>query len=318
MKPNESFTHFALSVIDELQQENRFSSAHIYQYALRALTQSIGGGTLFWGGVTKSAMKKFQEYLENHQKSYNTISTYIRIVRAIYNRAIDKGIIIGEYRLFANLKTGIAADHKIALTAEQMKQLLSNEVSCPLPADIRRAQDHLRLMLLLQGMPYTDLSHLRKADMQGNRLTCRRQKTGTELCVHLMPEAIQLIEKYRNQDKTSPYLLNILSGRMYGIDAFHEYQSQLRKLNSDLSHLSKYRKMENVTISSYTARHTWATIAKHCQVPEEVISEGLGHSSLEITRTYLKSFEAGELSQANKIVNDYISTGKKLVWKQAF
>lgn len=317
MKSNGSFTDFAQEVIDELQQENRFSTAHIYQYALKAFTQSIGGGELFWGGFTKTALRKFQEYLEKQQRSYNTLSTYTRILRAIYNRAIDRDVITGDHRLFANLKTGIAAEHKIALTAEQMSYLLNNEASCQLPCDIRRAQDHLRLMLLLQGMPYTDLAHLRKADIQGDFLICRRQKTGTELCVQLMPEAIRLIEKYRNQDEKSPYLLNILSGRMYGIEAFHEYRNQLRKLNFNLNRLSKHRKLEDVKVSSYTARHTWATLAKYCQVPEEVISEGLGHSSLEVTRTYLKSFEAGELSQANKIVNSYISTGKKLTWKHA-
>lgn len=317
MKPNESFTHFAHAIIDELELENRFSTAHIYRYALKALTQSIGGGELFWGGMTRSALKKLQAYLEKHQKSYNTVSTYIRILRAIYNRAIDRGVITGDYRLFANLKTGIAAEHKIALTAEQMNRLLGNETSCQLPYDIHCAQDHLRLMLLLQGMPYTDLAHLRKSDMRGDMLTCRRQKTGTELCVRLMPEAVRLIEKYRSRDEESPYLLNILSGRMYGIEAFHEYRNQLRKLNFNLNRLSKRRRLDNVKVSSYTARHTWATLAKYCQVPEEVISEGLGHSSLDITRTYLKSFETEELSRANKIVNSYILTGKKLVWERA-
>ena len=68
---------------------------------------------------------------------------------------------------------------------------------------------------------------------------------------------------------------------------------------------------------TYTARHTWATLAKYCQVPEEVISEGLGHSSLEVTRTYLKSFEGEELNRANIVVNNYIITGEKRMWIEA-
>lgn len=66
----------------------------------------------------------------------------------------------------------------------------------------------------------------------------------------------------------------------------------------------------------YKARHTWATLAKYCQVPEEIISEGLGHSSLEVTRTYLKSFEGDELEKANRIIIDYIVTGNKNVWSK--
>lgn len=316
MKPITSFTSFAYEVIRELQQENRFATAHIYEYAVKSFLKSTGGGEIFWGGLTRTALHRFQESLEKWQKSYNTVSTYIRVLRAIYNRAVDRGIIIGDYRLFANLKTGIAAEHKIALTAIQMNQLLTESVSHQLSGDVRRAQDELRLMLLLQGMPYVDLAHLRKVDVQGDFLICRRQKTGTELCVHLMPEALRLIEKYRNRDESSPYLLNILSGEMHGLEAYKEYRSRLRKLNFNLNRLSKLSQMGSIKVSSYTARHTWATLAKYCQVPEEVISEGLGHSSLDVTRTYLKSFEAGELKQANMIVNSYIYTGERMAWNR--
>lgn len=75
--------------------------------------------------------------------------------------------------------------------------------------------------------------------------------------------------------------------------------------------------MQGIKISSYTARHTWATLAKYCQIPEEIISEGLGHSSLKVTRTYLKSFEGDELAKANRIVMEYIFTGKKNTWTTA-
>ena len=67
---------------------------------------------------------------------------------------------------------------------------------------------------------------------------------------------------------------------------------------------------------TYTARHTWATLAKFCGIPEEVISEALGHSSLEVTRTYLKSFEKKELSRANRMIIDYINSGRKTDWNR--
>lgn len=66
----------------------------------------------------------------------------------------------------------------------------------------------------------------------------------------------------------------------------------------------------------YISRHTWATLAKYCQVPEEIISEGLGHSSLEVTRSYLKSFEGDELAKANRIIIDYIWSGNKTLWNK--
>ena len=94
MKQN-SLTDFINEVIVELQQEGRFATANIYKYALRAFTQSVGGGEIFWGGLNRGALHRFQTYLEDLQKSYNTISTYIRALRAVYNRAVDRGLVAG-------------------------------------------------------------------------------------------------------------------------------------------------------------------------------------------------------------------------------
>lgn len=316
MKQN-SLTGFMNEVIVELQQEGRFATANIYKYALRAFTESTGEGEIFWGGLNRWALRHFQIFMENQQKSYNTISTYIRALRAVYNRAVDRGLVKGEFRLFANLKTGVVSEKKLAVTASQMQKLVHTSPKRQLPQKARQAQDILSLMVLLQGMPYTDLAHLHKGDLNGDLLTCHRQKTGTELCVKVVPEAMELIERYRNREACSPYLLNILSGVNSEKEAFEEYQRKLRELNLQLSKLPSLCGVEGVKVSSYTARHTWATLAKYCQVPEEVISEGLGHSSLEVTRTYLKSFGGDELEKANRIIIDYIYAGRKNVWSRA-
>ena len=315
MKQN-SLTDFMNEVIVELQQEGRFATANIYKYALRAFTQSVGGGEIFWGGLNRRALHRFQTYREDLQKSYNTSSSYIRALRAVYNRAVDRGLVAGEFRLFANLKTGVTSEKKRAVTASQMQKLVHTPENRKLSPKICQAQDTLSLMILLQGMPYTDLAHLHKNDLNGELLTCHRQKTGTELCVKVVPEAMVLIDRYRNYEPDSPYLLNFLSGTCSDKEAFEEYQGKLRELNLHLSKLPELCGVEGVKVSSYTARHTWATLAKYCQVPEEIISEGLGHSSLEVTRTYLKSFGGDELEKANRIIIDYIVTGRKNVWSK--
>ena len=177
-----SFTDFVYEVIGELRQENRFATAYIYHYALQAFTASVGGGKIFWGGLNRRSLCKFQYYLEKEQKSYNTTSTYIRALRAVYNRAVDRGLVAGEFRLFANLKTGVVSEKKLAVIASRMQKLVHTPRNRQLPLKVRQAQDVLSLMVLLQGMPYTDLAHLHKADLNDTLLTCDRQKTGTELC----------------------------------------------------------------------------------------------------------------------------------------
>ena len=126
-----SFTDFVYEVIGELRQENRFATAYIYHYALQAFTASVGGGKIFWGGLNRRSLCKFQYYLEKEQKSYNTTSTYIRALRAIYNRAVDRGVVAGECRLFVNLKTGVSSEHKLA-RADCWVMLLTESI---LPAD---------------------------------------------------------------------------------------------------------------------------------------------------------------------------------------
>lgn len=310
-----SLTKFMTLIIEELEQEGRYSTAHIYGYALKAFTHSQGGGEIFFGALTRGTLKHFQQDLENKQCSYNTISTYLRVLRAVYNRAIDRLLIPGEMRLFSGLKTGIASERKLALTAQQMNHLLSERKDKTMPAPIKRARDILKLMFYLQGMPFVDLAHLRKNDLKGDLLICYRQKTGKELHVKMMPEMLKLIERYRNTNDSSHYLLNILSGNNTGEAAFKEYRTILRQLNLNLRKLGQLQQIGDKQISSYTARHTWATLAKYCQIPEEMISEGLGHSSLEVTRTYLKSFEWKDLSRANEIVINYVNTGEKSAWR---
>ena len=182
----------------------------------------------------------------------------------------------------------------------------------------QRSQRHASLSFLQppHGMPYTDLAHLHKNDLNGELLTCHRQKTGTELCIRVTPEAMALIERYGNHDEHSPYLLNLLGSNPDGEEDFHQYRSNLRGLNYYLSFLPSLCGLHGLKISSYTPRHTWATLAKYCQVPEEIISEGLGHSSLEVTRSYLKSFEGDELAKANRIIIDYIWSGNKTLWNK--
>lgn len=318
-----SFTKFMLTVIDELRLEERFGTVHVYTFAFRALTHFAGGGEILFDALSRQMLKRFENHLRDRQCSWNTVSTYVRALRAVYNRAVDSGIIPGEYRLFSALYTSSESERKRALSAEQMRVLMLAGTNTPnLPEDVRQSGMLLSLMLYLHGMPFADLIHLHRDDLYTDSsgrttLKCHRQKTGTVLKVTVTDEALELIRHFRSTNPDSPYLLNLLDGRYKGEAAYREYCHHLRNLNHNLSKLSVSCRLEGVRVSSYTARHTWATLAKFCQVPEEVISEGLGHSSLEVTRTYLKSFEDGESDEAGRLIINYIFTGVKAVWNRA-
>lgn len=319
-----SFTDFMNQVIDDLKKEERYGTAYIYGYALRAFSLFAEMQQIPFSAFTKVEMKQFELFLLDNKKSWNTISTYFRALRAVYNRAVDTDMIKGEYRLFNGVFTGVTSEKKLALDAEDMQELVdktkNEEVAQVVNSSegLLKARHLLTLMLLLQGIGFADLAHLRKENLKRNAkgkyvLHFRRQKTGMELTIQVSPEAMEIINLYRSTEASSPYLLNLLDKAGKGEAAYQEYRRQLRILNYNLARLAILCGI-NEKVSSYTARHTWATLAKFCEVPEEIISEGLGHSSLEVTRTYLKRFESDKMDKANKIIIDYVINGRKQIW----
>ena len=171
--------------------------------------------------------------------------------------------------------------------------------------DLNWARACLELMLRFHGMPFVDLANLRKVDLQDGYLTVRRHKTGAPLLIAVDPAAMKLLRLYASKDPSSPYLLDILNGRLLGKSPYLDYQHALRLLNLRLGQLSRLCRLGN-KVSSYTARHTGATIAKSRGIPVAVISEALGHASVSTTEGYLKRFEDDEIKRANKVIIDYI------------
>ena len=167
---------FMKNVANGLRESGNYGTAHIYRSSMSAVISFHGSDKLPFRKVTQEFLKSFESYLRGRNCSWNTVSTYMRTLRAVYNRAVDRELISGEFRLFSGLKTGVTSERKLAVTASQMNRLLNPPTTCnELPKEVCQAQDSLKLMLLLQGMPYADLAHLHKKDIQGDLLTCRRR-----------------------------------------------------------------------------------------------------------------------------------------------
>ena len=156
-------------------------------------------------------------------------------------------------------------------------------------------------------MPFVDLAHLEKSNLEGNILKYNRIKTGTPMSVEILESASDTVSQLRNfHSSTLPehpdYLFYILSGKNKRDEeaAYKEYQSTLRRFNNDLKSLAKRLHIHSA-ITSYTFRHSWATTAKYRGVPIEMISESLGHKSIKTTQIYLKGFELDERTKVKPI-----------------
>lgn len=297
---------FMKQVADALQVEGNFGTAHVYRSSFNAIIAYQGEEDFAFSEVTSEWLKGFEVYLRERGCSWNTVSTYLRTFRAVYNRAV--GLREAPYVpfLFRSVYTGTRADQKRALNEEDMKKMFSPlEKSSGIPVELQKVRELFILMFSLRGIPFVDLAYLRKSDLRGNVLTYRRRKTGRPLSVTLTPEAMALVKRYMNHDSSSPYLFSILRSPEGTEEAYHEYQLALRSLNQQLVLLGELLGL-SARLSSYTARHTWATTAYHCEIHPGIISEAMGHSSVTVTETYLKPFKNKKIDEANRKVLDFV------------
>lgn len=307
-----NLTQFMSSLIVQMEEEGRWSTARIYSAALHAVTSFVGGGEVFFGALSIPWLNRLENYLRSRQLQWNTVSTYLRMLRATYNRAVVLKLTYHIPGLFDKVYTGVKRERKLALSAQMMHSLLYAPPRQPLPPAVAESREQLRIMFEFQGIPFVDLIHLHRSDLDTRKrlLTCHRQKTGTSLTIDLTPSMMKWIEEHSTSpESASPYLLNILSGTATGIEDYEEHQHSLRQFNRNLQKLARIQGIK-VRITSYTARHTWATLAKYCNIPEGLICDALGHTSVKTTETYLKSFDNDSLKRANSKV---IGTVKRAV-----
>lgn len=304
-------------VIGMLKREGKFPAMHVYACTLRSYekfcaeerypkntTASLSMQEIF----TPERLKEYEDWLAGQQSSPNTISTYMRTLQAVYNRWMSPGIEGYNPVLFKAVYTKVESRTKRALTAEQMEQLRNTDFSV-LTLRQQQVLTYFLLMFMLRGMPFIDLAHLRKSDLRNRRITYRRHKTGKLMVVDVPPDAMRLLQKYR--DKTdSEYLFPLLHGGLFMEEHHHRYQETLRHFNRELARLMK-QLLPGVSVSSYTARHTWATLAYHNGVPVGLISQSLGHSSIRVTMTYLKPFDAEVIDRINRQVISLVKKSKK-------
>lgn len=176
----------------------------------------------------------------------------------------------------------------------------------------RRVLAYFLLMFLFRGMPFIDLAHLRKKDVRGGVIVYQRHKTGRQITVRIPKEAVPLMKRFRGTGDESVYLFPILPGaKEEGRELYRSYLLALREFNKGLARLAA-ELLPGTKVSSYTARHTWATLAYYQGTPVGIISEAMGHSSVRVTETYLKPFGNKRIDRENnKLISSVVRWKEK-------
>ena len=302
MMSKNGFSRCGELYIGRLRKEGRHSTAHVYKNALFSFCKFCGISNVSFRQVTRERLRLYGQYLCECGLKPNTVSTYMRMLRSIYNRGVEAGNASYVPRLFGDVYTGVDVRQKKALPAAELHKLLYED---PKSERLRRTQAIAALMFQFCGMSFADLAHLEKSSLDSNVLRYNRVKTKTPMSVEVLDSAKEMIEQLRNKQDSLPdcpdYLFDILRGdkKRKDVASYREYQSALRRFNNSLKDLARVLHLKS-PVSSYTFRHSWATTAKYRGVSIEMISESLGHKSIKTTQIYLKGFGLEERTKVNK------------------
>lgn len=288
------FSTYCCTLISELKKQGNQSTAISYGSMMGKLQSFRGNHLLLLDEIDNKVVCDFERYLQNQGLKTNTINFHIRILKAIYNRAVAQGIIAESGNPFRGITLRTAKTPKRAINKDILRKIVNLDLSHEPHLD--EARDIFLFSFYTRGMPFVDCAFLSGANIRGNLIEYSRQKTGQVLQIELNAQLTKLLSKYKNS--SSHYILPILDPQS-SISPYTQYRNALRKHNKRLHAIGQ---MVGVPLSSYVSRHSWATIAKHSGIPLSVISEGLGHTSEKTTYSYLSSFETSVLSKANDIV----------------
>lgn len=243
---------------------------------------------------TSDVVEYYEASLQKQGISPNTTSFYMRILRAVYNRAVEKDI-VEQQNPFRHVYTGIDKTVKRALAIPAIKKIKILDLSFNPTLDF--ARDMFMLSFYMRGMSFIDMAYLRKSDLENGYVTYRRRKTGQSLIIKWTREMQLILDKY--PENMTCYLLPIITSP--GTNERYAYKRVAYKINH---HLKKLAEIIGVSIplTMYCARHSWASAAKAKGIPLGVISEGMGHDSEATTQIYLASLDTTAVDKANAAI----------------
>lgn len=290
----EDFFSFMEKRISKLEEENAHGTKLNYWRAYRSFATFLGKQYLPFPACTETLIGEYEKWLRHRKIKRNSSSFYMRILRAVYNLAVSDGLASTE-NPFRKVYTGIDTTRKRAVDKHVIRQLRTLDLTKN--PTLAYARDLFLFSLYLRGMAFVDMAYLQKCDIRHGDVTYVRRKTGTRLSIKVEPCLQEIVERYEEKTTHTPYVLPIITSTDEK-QAYREYQNALSYYNKQLKRLSEMLD-EDVPLSSYTPRHTWATTARDSNIPLSVISAGMGHSSENITRIYLSSLDNSIIDKAN-------------------
>lgn len=282
--------------IKRLETLGKYNSASKHKTALSLFMQFKSTPTRL-EEINFQLLEEFELFLIQRGNQSNSIATKFSLLKAAYNKAAEEGKFTPKINPFIKFKVGKlwTPTPKRAISKEDIQRI---EQYTPPPRNpyLTLACDIFLFSYYTAGINFGDMARLKQENIAGGRLYYTRHKTGKLLSYKLMPKALEIIQRYQNP--TSEYLFPILnSSHKTELQKFNRIHKALAKTNKALKQIGEELKIPN-KLTTYVARHSYATVLRRAGVATSIISSSLGHSSEKVTQIYLDSFENKQIDEA--------------------
>ena len=289
---------FTKKIIEELKLSKKLGNAGVYQQAIDFLDRMTGKKQITFDEINFQLLKSIEAKFLAESNSLNGLSFYLRTVRAIYNRAIKEGKAKRDNYPFTSYSIKETKTQKRAIRKTDMDKIKELD----LPEGSRKW--HTRNIFLFsfynRGMNFADIAKLKVSDIENDRIHYNRSKTGRHFSIKLTDSTRTILNYYLEGKEKEELIFPILKRDTLELQMMDLYNER-KTFNKYLKEIGNELKIPG-NLTSYVARHSWATIAKDLNVPISVISEGLGHEDIKTTQIYLDSFDDEVLDQANQLI----------------
>lgn len=273
----------------------------LYQCGQRFM-EFRGNEDLAFSQMTSEMMEMYPAWLWNRGVGQNTVAFYLRTLRTLYNKALEAGQ-APPNDIFAHVQTSNVRTAKRAITVKEIRKI--GNLKLPSGFSLDKARDLFLISFYLRGMAFVDMAFLKKTDLKCSMINYNRRKTHPNLNIEWMKPMQAIIDKYAEQTKESPYLLPILTGKESS--PYTAYRKMEHNTNYNLKKIGEMVGLK-IPLATYVARHTWASVALHMNIPIATISQGMGHNSYKTTQIYLQSIDVATTNEANKKIIQQVIT----------
>jgi site-specific recombinase XerD len=294
LPPCQSVFSFIQTQIAKKSQMKRVGTTKTYTDALCRFREFREGEDLDFESMTTDLMERYEAWLIDRGLKRNSIAYYLRTLRTLYNRAVEAGL-TDDHDIFRHVHTSYGKTTKRAVSISDIRAI--ERIDLREGSPLAFARDLFMFSFYMRGMPFVDIAFLRKSDLKRGLITYCRKKTNQSLTIAWEKPMQDIVDRYAGQTRNTPFMLPIL--KQDNDTAYRRYRQVEQTVNRNLKKIGD-RIGLRIPLTTYVARHSWASIARNMDVSIAVISEGMGHNSYRTTQIYLNSIDTSQINLANR------------------